>query len=393
MTRSLSSTVCLLACVLMSCDSGTTPPDPTGAARLEAAGAMAQVVRARLDDATTAVSALTTAVDAWAAAPTDASLRTAAQDQWLATMLAWQHLEPMQVGPAAAMDLGVGGQDLRDRIYSWPIVNACRVDQELAEGAYTDADAFAAEAINVLGLDALEYLLFVDSTTNACAPNSSLNLDGSWDAIVAELPTRRAAYAATLTTLLNRDLATLRAAWDGTDGFLLEVQSAGTGSALFSSAQDALNAISDALFYVDKETKDMKVAGPAGISPDCLTAPCPELRESQYANASIRFVHANLLGTQEMMLGAGGAEPRGFLWLLEELDQAALAAELRTTLQAAIDQAAALGERTVEEVLAESATGLMALYEAIRVFTELLKTQFVTVLDLDLPNRAEGDDD
>ena len=137
----------------------------------------------------------------------------------------------------------------------------------------------------------------------------------------------------------------------------------------------------------------MKVAGPAGISPDCLTAPCPELRESQFANASIRFVHANLLGTQEMMLGAGGAEPRGFLWLLEELDQGALAGELRTTLQAAIDQAAALGDRTVEDVLAESATGLMPLYEAIRVFTELLKTQFVTVLDLDLPNRAEGDDD
>jgi hypothetical protein len=41
---------------------------------------------------------------------------------------------------------------------------------------------------------------------------------------------------------------------------------------IFSSAQEALNAVSDAMFYLDTEVKDMKVAGPAALGDACAAS-------------------------------------------------------------------------------------------------------------------------
>ena len=57
----------------------------------------------------------------------------AAQAQYVQTMAAWQELEGLQIGPAASSLYAVGGQDLRDEIYSYPNVNRCRSDQETVE--------------------------------------------------------------------------------------------------------------------------------------------------------------------------------------------------------------------------------------------------------------------
>lgn len=338
-------------------------------------------------DFAAATATLETAVAAWAASGSDTD-RDAARDAWRGAMDLWQQAEAMQIGPAGAVDTTVAGEDLRDEIYSWPIVNRCRVDQELVSAEYVDVDGFAAENVNVRGLDTLEYLLFYEADDNGCAALSTINMDGSWDAIVPELATRRAAYAATAATLVRRAAEGLVGRWD--DGFLDALTTAGAGSETYRSAQDALNAISDALFYIDKETKDMKVAEPGGISETCLAAACPELRESLWANRSVEHMANNLRGFQRIYEGPTGG--RGFDDLLVDSGDPALAEAMRSAVVRAITAIEAVGA-DVPTALAANPDALIPVYDAIKSLTDLLKTQFITVLDLEVPMRAETDND
>lgn len=335
--------------------------------------------------------ALERATAAWASSGQEQD-REQARSMWRAAMQTWQRAEVMQVGPAGNSSSTVAGQDLRDEIYSWPLVNRCRVDQELVEAAYQDLDAFATERINVRGLDAMEYLLFYQGAQNACEPNSAINRDGSWALIPAqELDQRRAAYAHSLAQLLVRDGQRLHQRWQ--EGFLAEVTGAGDGSQAFSSTQEALNAFSDAMFYLDKEAKDMKVAQPAGLA-NCGADTCPEALESALAAHSRENLLANLLAFEQLYRGLGpdGQDGAGFEELLEALG----AQQLVQDLDAALLRARALLEQDpmpFAQLLEQDPGRLVEIYQGLKALTDLLKTQFIGLLDLELPQRAEGDND
>ncbi len=336
-----------------------------------------------------AAQALEAAAGAWSASQQEAD-RAAAQEAWRAAMALWQQAEVFQVGPAGVMGAVIGGRDLRDEIYSWPLVNNCRVDQEIVEGNFANQAAFAAEPINVRGLDALEVLLFESGDENACAPNSAINRDGAWDAIAPELQQRRADYAHTLAALVSARAAELRAAWDPAEGnFLAEL--AGPGP-LYGSTREALNALTDALFYVEKETKDMKLAIPAGLI-DCDTDTCPEALESKFAGQSKEHIINNLKAFQRAFLGSDpGGEGVGFDDLLIEVGAGALEASMRADLEAAIAAVEAI-EGDLVEALERDPQSVRAAFEAVQKFTVQFKTQFLSVLDLEIPDRAEGDND
>lgn len=344
------------------------------------------VILAGYRDFVPVAEALESAAAEAVATPGEETLE-AARDAWRDAMTIWQQLEAMQVGPAGAADRTTAGEDLRDEIYSWPIVNACRVDQELVSGDYADVDTFAMEVVNVRGLDAMEYLLFYEGDENACESLSAINRDGTWDAVLEEIPMRRLAYAATAATLVRRSAETLVARWD--EEFLDEISTSGTTSETFPTAQDALNAISDALFYIDKETKDMKVAEPGALSDECA-ADCADLRESRYANHSVPHVSNNLRGFQRIFLGAD--EGLGFDDLLVGVGQAELATQMTDAIANAITVAEAITD-DIPTLLDADAEGLVPLHAAIKAITDLLKAQFLTALDLEAPMRAETDND
>ena len=191
-----------------------------------------------------------------------------AQQAWRDAMAAWQRAEVMQVGPAAPSSFP-GGQGLRDEIYSWPTTNPCRIDQEIVENDFERADFFATELVNTYGLDALEYLLFETGPDNACDPPVDINADGTWDLIKPDvLAQRRAAYAEVAARGVAARAAELRDAWEPDGGdFLGELATAGQGSATYSTARAALDDVFAALFYLELQTKDEKLAEPAGILP------------------------------------------------------------------------------------------------------------------------------
>ncbi len=402
MTRSISlfvglcSVLALTGCGDDDAGGSDAAPDTTdiqGDRRAVVASIAENAILPAMQDFARAAAGLATAAETFSDTPTDDAARGAVQMRWVAANRAWQRVEMMQVGPAGRLDLTMAGEDRRDAIYSWPTVNRCRVDQELVEQAYLDPAAFASEAPNVRGLDALEYLLFRDNvfaeaTQNSCSDMSRINTDGLWTEVVPVLLERRAAYAKTAAQMVQDDADALVARWEGADGFLLEFTT--EDGSVYRSAQEGLNAISDALFYLDKETKDMKIADPAGLR-ECASG-CEEGREFSAAPASLGSVAQNLRGFRAVFTGG---DELGFDDLLDMLDQDALRAEMLTDIDDAIARADLLASNheTLATALESDRDGVLALHADIVRITTNLKTQFLTVLDLELPDRAEGDDD
>ena len=317
----------------------------------------------------------------------------AARSAWEQAIGTWQEAELFQIGPAGAAGQVAGGQGLRARIYSWPLTNPCRVDQEMVKGDLFDPTKLALAPANVRGLAALEYLLYAPDDVNACPGSSSINGDGSWAALSPEqVRQRRARYAATVAQDLKLAAVALRDAWEPAAGdFLGELAGASTRGT-YGSVQDALNAISDGLIYLDKETKDMKLAGPLGLM-GCASETCPQLVESRYAKRSAAHVVRNLVAFQHAFHGGPpGGDELGFDDLLIAAGADALAADITTKVAAALASAMAVPD-PLEDTLASDYARVEAAHATMAELNRVMKTQLMSVLDLELPERAEGDND
>jgi predicted lipoprotein len=323
----------------------------------------------------------------------DINAREAAQQAWRQAIDSWQELEMMQLGPAGSSLTVMGGQDLRARIYSWPILNLCLVDQQTVQEGHDDPDALEATVGAPLGLWAIEYLLFNEDPDNNCSPLHTINQDGIWDAMADMIPQRRLAYAAALSTLVRRRADELEAAWAPSGGnFIEELLNPDRSGAVYGTAQEGLNAVSDAMFYLDKETKDMKVGEPIGIT-GCDAERCPESIESLWAAHSKENIVANLRGFQALFLGAApGADGLGYDDLLVDMGAADVAQDMAVAIEGAIAATEAI-PGTLREANDANPDAVLAAHAALRAITDILKSDFLSVLDLEAPDRAAGDND
>lgn len=320
-----------------------------------------------------------------------------ARAAWREAMDAWQVAELFQFGPAAVAGVP-GGRDLRDQIYGWPLFSRCLVEQTLVARGYERPGFAATEVISARTLGAGEYLLFHEGTDNACSPTLAINTSGAWQALAPEeLAARKRAYAAVVSAGVLARARELVRAWapDGED-FGRALATAGAGSAVYRSAQEALNGVSDALFYVDIRVKDRKVGPPVGRR-DCMARTCPELLESRFAGRAKDNVRRNLEGARALLFGCapvgGGGEGLGFDDLLSARGQSALVERLRAQL-AAVEAAleAVPGER-FEEALGSDLASMFRLHDALGALVITLKTQFTGVLDLTVPAATATDND
>ncbi len=337
-----------------------------------------------------AADALEQATAAWAAAEGDdiEPARAAAADAWLAAMAAWQRAELMQLGRAGSSD-AIGGEGLRDEIYSWPTTNACLVDNELVVEGFDEPDFVSTRLVNVYGLDALEYLVFQTEPVNACPPQHPLNADGEWDALdPVELDARRARYAASIAAATSTVADELAADWSGTWADYLA--DPGMGESPYPDAAAALDELMRAAFYLDIEVKDIKIAEPAGLT---CTSSCLAKLESRWAAASKQNVLANLEGFRRLYLGGESPEAGvGFDDLLVSIGEDQLASDML----ARTDEAIALlegFEGSFIAALEADPDALIEVHAAIKRVTDLLKGDFATVLALTIPSDAAGDAD
>jgi len=388
-------TLIVLAAVLGSCSSDGASGGGGGGGdtgrRGEVLAALGQSVVAPL---IAELEAETTSLEtALAEATAAAGGRDGAQAAWQQTMATWQRLEVMQFGPLGASREVMGGQDLRARIYSWPLLNRCQIDRQTVQDGYDDPDALEAVSGGPIGLGAIEYLLFTDDPSNDCPPFDAINVDGTWDSMADMIPQRRLDYAAALATLVRRRSEELARAWAADGGnFIEEMTDPSRSGAVYGTAQEGLNAVSDAMFYLEKETKDMKLATPLGIS-GCSTEQCPDRLESLWAFWSKEHVIANLRGFQSLYLGgAPGDDGLGFDDLLRDMGADDVADDMETALTAALDATEAV-PGTFREALTENEPAMREAFMAVQVVTDLLKSDFLSVLDLEAPDRAAGDND
>lgn len=365
----------------------TTPGAVTRAMVLETVNTCAGVL---YGDVATAAAGFDTAAAAFAASPTPEN-EAAARAAWASTMGLWQQAEVLRLGPAGPTTLPEG-EGLRDFVYSWPLVSRCLVEQNIVSQKYTQATFTQAALINTRGLAAAEYLLFYTGTDNACSSSASINSQGTWAALGADgLAARKRDYAAVLASDVAAKTAAIHAGWTGSFG--AELAAAGQSGSPFDSEQAALNVVSDGLFYLEVEVKDMKLGVPLGKSPDCASATCPEAVESRYANVARDHIRNNLIGFQRVFDGCDAAADKGIDDMLRGIGQTALADQMSADIVAAIAVADALPSSDLVSLVQSDTASVDALYAAIKRITDELKTDLVTVLDLELPKSVEGDND
>ncbi|WP_394848611.1 imelysin family protein [Pendulispora brunnea] len=369
---------------------GTTPDsgDFDKRALLQAAG---ECAIGRYRDFEGSARALRDAAAEWRDDPSDAR-RAAVQQVWRAAMATWEQAEVFRVGPAARSG-DPGGKNLRDQIYSWPLFHRCTIEEQLVDETYARPE-FATSLISTRGLGGFEFLAFYGGTDNACPSGSPINALGSWNRLgPEEIGRRKARYAAAIADNIGGHVAALLAAWDPAGGnFLHELTAAGAGSATFATPQDAFNALSDALFYVEQEVKDDKLGKPLGLN-DCTQGRCPEAVESRYARISKENITANLIGFRRLFQGCGdNGAGLGFDDWLRAVGASDLADRMIAMLASTQAAADAL-DGSLEQALESSPAKVEALHRAVKTLTDLLKTEFVTVLNLELPKGSEGDND
>ncbi|MGB5812637.1 MAG: imelysin family protein [Polyangiales bacterium] len=327
--------------------------------------------------------------------------RADAQDAWREAMVAWQALEVMQFGPAgnSVTVMGIppvlGGQDFRARIYAPPpTLNLCLIDQITVGSDYDDPDALDATPGVPRGLGAIEYLLFNEDSGNNCTALNTINSDGTWDDLASEIPSRRLAYAGALATLVRRAAGGLVDAWAPAGGnFIDELINPTRSGAVYGSAQEGLNSISTAMFYLEADTKDAKVGKPSGIT-DCPATEQPCVFESIWASQSKENVLANLEAFRTLFVGGtrDGGDALGFDDLLAEMGAGDFAEEMVIAVDRAIQSVAAI-PTILEEAVASDPQSPEIAEEAIDMVTDELRSRFLSVLEFELPERVAGDND
>lgn len=395
----LSFGIVVAACRSRSGEAGTSNPPPSSTA--DAGGFDKRALLRSIGECVVAdyrqFEGEAAALDAaTATAVTDHSpvALESARAAWKTAITTWQRAEVYQFGPAA-ISTAPGGRDMRDPIYAWPLFGRCVTEQAIVTKAYEAPSWAITSLVSTRSLAAAEYLLFYPGTDNACPADSEINASGSWAALgPEELAARKLAYAHAVTRDVAGRARAIVEAWDPAKGnFLGELASAG-GTKAFASEQMAFNTISDAMFYIDLQLKNGKVGKPAGFVADCATPPCLDSVESPWAKVSKTNIAENIVGYEKLFHGCDAAGAGlGFADLLVAVGAEEVVKKVDASLASLHSAFDALVEPTLEEDIRKNLPGVQRLFDALRANAALMKADVVTVLDLELPKRVEGDND
>lgn len=324
------------------------------------------------------------ALDAGAPADTLAGARAA----WVETIDAWQRAEAVLIGPAA-MD----NKTLRSLIYAWPSISTCEIDRDTAS-RFADPASYdiSTKLIRVRSLYAIEYLLHPRSDEHTC-----ITAPPGWEALGANVPRARCRFAEALALDVAAQAARVDAAWkpDGGD-YAGELVRAGQSGSSFATAHEAVNVVAGGMFYVDYIVKDMKLAEPAGIADNaCGTVgmPCLLELEHPFADRATFAIRTNLATLREVFTGTTAtADGPAFDDFLRALGHGDVADRMTASLDAAIAAASQLPDSFVGALTTDYAK-VTATHDAVRTFANDLKSQFLTLLALELPNDVPTDND
>jgi predicted lipoprotein len=325
---------------------------------------------------------------------TDAKLL--AKESWRNAMNTWQQADMMQLSPLLNGD-GV----LRNNIYSWPIQNTCGVDLDVTyfkDGSVNGQPYnIATRTASRKSLLALEYLLFNDNLSHSCTGST---VPTQWNNQTEQYrKIARCEYAGEVASDIENNANELLTAWlgsDGKSGYAAKLKAAGTEGSEFTTEHAAVNELSDAIFYLDKFTKDDKLATPLGLFENaCGAQACPEAVEAKYSAHSITNISNNLQALKMFMQGslsAGEAGALGFSDYLIDVGDKVTADIINDHVALAIEDTINY-QASLAATLANDPDKALATHGDVKNITDKLKSDFITSLALELPKTSAGDND
>lgn len=325
----------------------------------------------------------------------DASFDLAKQS-WQSTMSIWQQAELMQLGPLVTNESA-----LRNVIYSWPSKSLCGVDQDTAYFEDGVVNLNNARPYNLKdrtftrrGLLSLEHLLFNTSYEHNCSTTNDALAD--WNSRSEQsIKIARCKFATEVSKDLNENAQLLVSQWTAEDGYANELKNAGDVGNSFTTPLKAINAISDALFYLDKEVKDFKLGLPLGkFENSCGLSVCPKDVENSIAKYSVDNLKANLIAFEALFLGnAESADAQiGFDDFLVESN----AQDTKDLMVSGLNEAKAATdaiEASLYDALSSDNGKVENTHAKVKDVTDQLKNDFINKLALELPKTSAGDND
>ncbi|MBQ4850960.1 imelysin family protein [Pseudoalteromonas sp. MMG012] len=319
-----------------------------------------------------------------------------AKQSWREAMTAWQQAELMLLGPLSANESA-----LRNVIYSWPSKSLCGVDQDTAyfeDGVINQNSArpydLKDRTFTRRGLLSLEHLLFNTSYTHNCSvENEAL---AGWNSRTEQsVRIARCQFATEVSKDLNENAQSLVSQWNAEDGYANELKNAGEAGNSFATPLKAVNAISDALFYLDKEVKDFKLGIPLGqFTNSCGMSVCSKDVENSISMHSLENLKANLMAFEKLFLGneIGSEAQLGFDDFLIESN----AEDTRNLMVSGINDAKAATnaiETSLYDALNNDSDKVETTHAKVKDVTDQLKNDFINKLALELPKTSAGDND
>ena len=121
---------------------------------------------------------------------------------------------------------------------------------------------------------------------------------------------------------------------------------------------------------------------------------CTDLLESRYGRRSKEHIRNNLVGFRKIFTGCGtDNHGLGFDDYLYAMEQAELAGEIDQAALDAMDAIDAIDEEDLVTALQVDRQSVQDVHSAMRRLTDLLRSDFLTVLRLELPPMVQGDND
>jgi len=323
--------------------------------------------------------------------PIEAALNNS-QIQWLTTMNQWQLAEVMQIGP-----LTTNSSTLRNNIYSWPVISHCGIDQDIVffqNGLINTTPYEITQRTSTRrGLDAAQYLLFNTTLEHSCT--TERDILATWPTLSdTQKRVARCEFAVEVATDITASAQSLNDQWEN---YSTTLKNAGELNNDFSDVHDGVNAVTDALFYIDNLVKDTKIGIPLGLfTNDCggVGSICIENVESALSDQSISHLIQNLTAFKQLFTGQGVDENNtiGFDDYLINVNDKATSDNIIASTQQAIDDLTAY-QVSLSERLTNDTAAVETTHSNVKAITDQMKTDFINSLALQLPSTAAGDND
>ncbi len=325
---------------------------------------------------------------------------------WKETMLSFHKVSMAGIGPMTDSNRAI-----YNKLYSWPVVSECGIDQEVIkkQGQVND-DPLADDVLaNRRSLSAVEYLIFESSLNSKCS-NFAEPKAKEWSAkSTFEKKKDRCQYAKGLARDIQKNAELLRNAWaPEKENYTVAL----IDKSVYGSVNKAVNAMTDALFAFE-DFRDTDLAIPLGLHEDCKDASgkCLNFIEHPWSGIAAEAAIAQMQGFKEAFFGSKFENELAFGLddYLVAKGHSVVAQSIKENLASSIQgmQQLAVQDPTLQNSILnakkencnnfegpkEALDFVCQIYKDIQNVTSTLKTDVMIILALEVPTGHAGDGD